>query len=401
MSRELISHNSDLQELVATGYEVEIRAGHLILHRIPYVTSKRKVRFGELVTPITINGQKVGPPQDHTVFFRGEYPCDDTGKPIEGIRNNSKRVELAGGLWVDHRFSAKPYGRNYRDFHDKMTHYAQVLSRYAKRIDPGATAQSGQLILTEDPNDPFIYMETASSRAGITTINETLASDRIGIVGLGGTGSYILDYVSKTRVAEIHLFDGDEFQQHNAFRAPGATTEGEISKKANKAALYAAKYGEMRKGIVAHAEYVEPAKIEMIKKLDFVFISIDDNETRRWLLPALQTEGVAFIDVGMGIERAGEKLLGVVRTSISTPQEGCYTPQTRKVQSENGQQEGGEYERNVQLVELNALNAALAVIRWKKFRGFYLDLEGELQSTYTLDGNHLSNSGQARSVKEG
>ena len=58
------------------------------------------------------------------------------------------------------------------------------------------------------------------------------------------------------------------------------------------------------------------------------------------------------------------------------------------------QQERGEYERNVQIVELNALNAALAVIRWKKFRGFYLDLEGEMQSTYTLDGNHLINSGQ-------
>ena len=51
-----------------------------------------------------------------------------------------------------------------------------------------------------------------------------LAGDRIGIVGLGGTGSYILDYVSKTRVVEIHLFDGDGYQQHNAFRAPGATT---------------------------------------------------------------------------------------------------------------------------------------------------------------------------------
>ena len=393
MSHELISHSADLQKLVKDGYEVEIRAGHLILHRIPYVTSQRKVRFGELVTPITINGQEVGQPQDHTAYFRGEYPCDDAGEPIEAIRNDSKRVELAGGLWVDHYFSAKPHGRAYRNYHDKMTHYTQVLSQYARKIDPGATAQSGRLTLTEDPTDPFIYMETASSRAGITKLSETLAGDRIGIVGLGGSGSYILDYVSKTRVAEIHLFDGDQFHQHNAFRAPGVTTEAEISSKYNKATLYASKYSEMRKGVVGHPEYVEPDTVEKIKELDFVFISIDDNETKRWLLPALQTEGVAFIDVGMGIERAHEKLLGVVRTSISTPQEGFYTPQVQKIQAGNRQREGGEYERNVQLVELNALNAALAVIRWKKFRGFYLDLEGELQSTYTLDGNQLSNSG--------
>ena len=57
----------------------------------------------------------------------------------------------------------------------------------------------------------------------------------------------------------------------------------------------------------------------------------------------------------------------------------------------------GEYHRNVQTVELNALNAALAVIRWKKWRGLYLDLEGETQSTYTLDGNHLANSGNKSS----
>ena len=401
MSHELISHNPDLQELVNDGYEVEIRAGHLILHRIPYVTSEQEVRFGELVTPITINGQDVGLPQDHTAYFRGEYPCDETGKPIEAIRNNSNRLELAEGLWVDHYFSAKPYGRNYKNFHDKMTHYAQVISRYARKIDPRATAQSGRLTSVEDPNDPFIYMETASSRAGITKMNEMLARDKIGIVGLGGTGSYILDFVSKTRVAEIHLFDGDQFQQHNAFRAPGASTKAEIAGKWNKAELYAAKYSKMRTGIVAHTEYIEPNKTEKLLELDFIFVSIDNNATKQWLFPTLQTGRVPFIDVGMGIERTDDKLLGIIRTSLSTPEKGLYKPQAQKVQMEMGQQEQGEYERNVQIVELNALNAALAVIRWKKFRGFYLDLEGEMQSAYTLDGNHLSNSGQSMDAQKG
>ena len=58
---------------------------------------------------------------------------------------------------------------------------------------------------------------------------------------------------------------------------------------------------------------------------------------------------------------------------------------------EGGLRDVGEYERNVQIVELNALNAALAVIRWKKHRGFYLDLGQEDRSTYTIDGNHMSN----------
>ena len=51
----------------------------------------------------------------------------------------------------------------------------------------------------------------------------------------------------------------------------------------------------------------------------------------------------------------------------------------------------GEYERNAQMAELNALNATLAVIKWKKLRGFYNDLGKELDSMYVLDGNRLIN----------
>ena len=74
----------------------------------------------------------------------------------------------------------------------------------------------------------------------------------------------------------------------------------------------------MRKGKVAHTEYVEQSTVEKIKELDFVFVSIDDNKTKQWLFPALISEKVAFIDMGMGIERVDEKLLGVIRTSIPT-----------------------------------------------------------------------------------
>jgi hypothetical protein len=40
---------------------------------------------------------------------------------------------------------------------------------------------------------------------------------------------------------------------------------------------------------------------------------------------------------------------------------------------------------------LNALNAALAVIKWKKLMGFYQDLDFEHHCTYTIGGNMLRN----------
>ena len=143
----------------------------------------------------------------------------------------------------------------------------------------------------------------------------------------------------------------------------------------------------MRNGIVAHEKYLMPEDVAVLSDLDFVFVAIHDNETRQWLLPALDEMGVPFVDVGMGIEKVDDKLLGVVRTSFRV------TPRSSaKQRGERGVQDVGEYERNVQIVELNALNAALAVIRWKKFRGFYLDLGKEDRSAYTIDGNHMSNS---------
>lgn len=106
MSREQISHREDLQRLVANGYDLEVRSGHLVMHRVPYVTSERNVKYGQLVCPVV----ETGPPQDHTMYFAGEYPCDDKGVPIEALRLSSDRLELAKGLWVDHFFSAKPAG---------------------------------------------------------------------------------------------------------------------------------------------------------------------------------------------------------------------------------------------------------------------------------------------------
>ena len=142
----------------------------------------------------------------------------------------------------------------------------------------------------------------------------------------------------------------------------------------------------MRSGVVAHSFDVEASNVDVLRELDFVFVAVDNNDTRMWLLPALKAMEVPFIDVGMGIENTDDKLLGILRTSFSET-----LPVSTARSGEGKVRDIGEYQRNIQTVELNALNAALAVIRWKKHRGFYLDLGQESKSTYTIDGNHMSN----------
>ena len=52
-----------------------------------------------------------------------------------------------------------------------------------------------------------------------------------------------------------------------------------------------------------------------------------------------------------------------------------------------------EYSSNIQIVELNALAAALAVIQWKKFLEFYVDLREDISSLYVIDGNKIVSRG--------
>ena len=79
-------------------------------------------------------------------------------------------------------------------------------------------------------------------------ISAKLAPLRIAIVGLGGTGSYVLDLVAKTSVREIHLFDDDLFLQHNAFRAPGAASLDDLRRQLTKVQYLHDLYSKMRSG---------------------------------------------------------------------------------------------------------------------------------------------------------
>jgi hypothetical protein len=80
-----------------------------------------------------------------------------------------------------------------------------------------------ELIVIKSTDDSvFRHIDTASARAHIVAITEKLKVSKIAIVGVGGTGSYVLDHVARTPVREIDLFDRDHFLQHNAFRSPGA-----------------------------------------------------------------------------------------------------------------------------------------------------------------------------------
>ena len=232
MSQELFSRSPDLKRLRDEGYFVQKIGGFLLLREVPYVNAKRQVRTGTLISSLVLSGDVTRKPDTHVVYFDGEYPCGPDGNPIRQISNQSGEINLGNGLTAKHRFSSKPKG-GYRDYHHKMTTYATILSGPAEVLQPSVSPRTFRVPDVED-DSVFNYTETVSDRAGIGILTERLANERIAIIGLGGTGSYILDFVAKTPVREIRLFDGDEFLQHNAFRAPGAPSIDELRRLPRK-----------------------------------------------------------------------------------------------------------------------------------------------------------------------
>jgi hypothetical protein len=393
MSQPLTSPNADVDRLKAEGYAVVAHHGYLLVADIPFVTGRREIRRGMLICPFARQGESARP-NDHVARWSGEHPCNSDGTKLSKIENSSNRERLFGDVYADHTFSAKPKGRqveNYDDFYDKVTVYVSIISGPAQVLEPGITARTHRVIAAPE-DSVFVYDDTASSRTHITAISERLKAGRIALVGVGGTGSYVLDFVAKTPAKEIHLFDDDYFLQHNAFRSPGAPSHAILETIPKKASYFCDLYSNMHKGIVAHEEYVGSANIEKLRDMSFVFVCIDQGEPKKFIAEKLHEWNIPFVDVGMGVYKAGESLGGIVRVTTSSQTKRDHL--ARRV-SFGGGDPNADYSQAIQIADLNALNAALAVIKWKKLCGYYLDLEREHHSTYTIDGNALANDDHA------
>jgi len=311
MSPAPFSRNTDLKRLRDEGYFVQIQGGFLVMREVPYVNAQRQVRTGTLISSLTMAGDETRTPDNHVIYFDGDYPCRPDGSPIQAISHAAGAFALGHGLAAKFGFSSKPDG-GYTDYFHKMTTYAAILSGPAAVLKPEATPRVFRAP-DEDEESVFNYTETASDRVGIGALTERLATERVAIIGLGGTGGYVLDLVAKTPVREIRTFDGDEFLQHNAFRAPGAPSIDELREAPKKVEYLKRIYSRMHRGIVAHAVALGAGNLELLDGITFAFLSMDAGEAKRLVVWKLEAIGASFIDVGMGLELDEGSLGGILR----------------------------------------------------------------------------------------
>ena len=391
MFQQLINHSTDLNRLSNEGFNIAILSGHLLVKDIPYVNSLREIKYGMLVMPLDLAGDVTIKPSTHVCHFSGEHPCDTKGNSIKQIQHQSEKKQLAEGIVIDHSFSAKPHNSpsGYSDFYEKVKTYSDIISSFAKQIDSNVTTNAfPRTVSNNESVNPFNYIDTASSRVGIMNISKKLEIEDIAIVGLGGTGSYLLDLIAKTPVKSIHLFDADIFLQHNAFRSPGAPSIEELKLKIPKVTYFKNIYSKMHRDIYDYPYYIDENNNDILRKMSFVFICIHSGPSKKIIIEKLQEFNVSFIDVGMGLDICNDEIGGIIRVTTGTSEKHDHL--NRRI-AFGETTDNNEYSTNIQIADLNALNAILAVIKWKKLLKFYRDNKCEYHSTYTIDGNLLLN----------
>lgn len=369
--------------LFADGYDLVLQNGHLIVRRIPYVALDGVRTDGRLVLPVNDSGGVIADAiGDHTIWFAGEEPRDERGAPL----GSASPRDIGDGNSVSFMLSFKPASGSYATLYEKVRTYSRILSTPARGIDPTLTATPGAAFQVVEDGLPLVYRDTNTTRAGLAALNNVFRGHRIGIIGVGGTGGYILDQVAKTWVDRIYLFDGDVFENHNAFRAPGAAAHETLQTGRNKAEYFAEEYSRMHTGITAHPEHLSMDNIHLLADATFVFLAAADAPERPMIMAWLRDHDITFIDVGMGLRQVDGGLTGLLKSTTYLPGSSLSLPTKPAMAPDED-----DYSTNVQVADLNALNALLAVIGWKRYLGFYATHTPANETVYKIFLNELRN----------
>ncbi len=378
MSSSPIDRSPDLKALSATGYPLELRGAYLVVKNVPYLqdTAGRLGR-ADMVMSVEFPEGTATPPGDHTVWWTGKPPFRADGTSMETDLSCGAWPEgqdIGEGLTAYMQWSRKPLTngemRAYVDYEEKVeTYVAEVAGqadiRYPGVLDAAKTGEPPAVVL----HSRFKYLDTNTYRYGLKGIEHRLEDEIVAIVGVGGTGSYLVDILAKTNVRELHLFDKDVLKQHNAFRMCGAARIEELGGSCRKIDWYRRTYSVIREeGIHVHHQELTGGSRDTLARFTTVFIAVDDLTVRRSIQATCNELGIYHISVGIGVEVEGEsndQLGGNVKV------ETAFRPkQPRPMQVAPESQQDQAY-GIVQTAELNILGAALAVVEWKAKLGIY------------------------------
>lgn len=371
MLQKLASHNDDIKRLVEKGFAVAFDSGYLIIRDLPYLDDQRQLRWGAIVSKVKFIDQERVEQEDHQVFFAGGVPHGLNGAPITNLGGGPVQLALgkaSADVIVERSFSNKPVPEEkFVDFFAKIESYVTIICGPAIELHK-ANPYTFNSVEGGADDSVFKVHDTLTSRAELTDLAAKFKNDVVAVIGLGGTGAYVLDLLAKTPVKAIKGFDGDVFHVHNAFRSPGRLDIAEFGQ--SKADVYVARYDNFRHGLSFHSKYVDASCAADLDGVTFAFVCVDKGSSRAEIFDLLIAKKIPFIDVGMGLKRKNGAISGMARVTYYSVENAPKLLEKRLAEVSDDPDD--IYKTNIQIGELNALNACLAILRFKQLRGFYV-----------------------------
>ncbi len=389
MYRKLANRNDDIRRLIERGYAVAVDStSYLIVRDIPYLDSNLTLQWGAFVTALVYLTPETVTQQNHQVYFAGSHPYNIDGSKIANIGGGGEAVvslsPASADVVVQRQFSNKlivgGQMMDYPNFFEKIENYRKIISGPAMALYPDKANPFTFRAVETDDDSVFKIRDTLSSRASITDLAQKFKEEVVAVIGLGGTGAYVLDLLTKTPIKEIRGFDGDRYHIHNAFRSPGRYETDEFDTP--KANVYQKRYENFRHGVSLKPKYIDGTCGEDLEGVTFAFVCVDKAAARSEIFDLLISKRIPFIDVGMGLNRKQGPISGQLRTTYFS----ADTAEARK-QKEYApltDHPNEEYRINIQIAELNAINAALAIVEYKKLKGFYYDENQDFQFIFRV-----------------
>jgi molybdopterin/thiamine biosynthesis adenylyltransferase len=380
----LASRNRFIDDLLKLGFDVAFVNAHLVIFGVPCLDGAGNLQHLDLITPLDLREQYlIDRPSDHKMWIAGALPHNlDGSRVAAGVGQEPRKVSEE--ISANNFLSNKPPRGHYESIEEKVRQYLDLIVPPALEKFRDASPLRALRKQMESTISPLIFPDSLSARDGVLELSHRLLKLKVAIVGCGGTGAYMLDFLAKTHIEQIHLYDDDIVHVHTLFRLPGVYGERHLGSM--KVDALSDVYGKFHRGIRPHVERISEANLGSLSAFDYVFVSVDDGPSRRLICRACDNSNVPFVDVGMGLNKGSNGLYGFVRTAGGERGDFPKLDGTSYLPHENPIDH--EYRRQPQIAELNALNASMAVIRFKQHIGFFdraTDTPARVFDTLTLD----------------
>ena len=251
--------------------------------------------------------------------------------------------------------SIKLRGRDYEDAWDALNNYVKQI--YALFLGRSAPVKGA-------PPRPYTFDVLSDQLPEAVEWRGLLAQERVAIVGLGGVGAWIADFVVKADPREVHGWDYDCIEPKNILRMPGGL-DPNVWIGRPKTDWFQMTYSLIHTNVHGHNVKVLPENVqEVTKGTTFAFVAVDDADDRMMVCDALANAGIPFVVVGLSPVRKDKR----VKVSMRIVSAHLGVSSWREAIPQVGQAGQDDY-GSLDLPDVYSMAAGWAIQSWRKMRG--------------------------------